>query len=74
MTHRNLEMLTPDEAAKAQSLYDEFFQKHPEQKNPADIDTPEKVAFLAEHGLASVNLMRTARKLGMNFTRPQDER
>ncbi len=66
-------MLTPDEAAKAKALYETFFEQYPNQKNPADIDTPEKVAFLAEKGLANVNLMRTARKLGMGFTRPQDE-
>lgn len=61
--------MTPKQKREAKALYADFQNKYPQQVNPADIDTPEKVAFLAEHGLAAINTMRNARKLKLPFTK-----
>jgi hypothetical protein len=66
-------MLTPDEEAEARKLYEEFWQKYPDQKNPSDINTPEKANFLIQKGFERVRLMQRARKQAYSFTRPDDE-
>lgn len=66
-------MLTPDEEAEARKLYEEFWQKYPNQKNPSDINTPEKATFLILKGFEKIRLMQQARKQAYAFTRPDED-
>lgn len=61
-------MLNVDELTRAAELYDEFFRTH-YQKNPSDINTPEKANFLVQKGFESIRLMQAARKEQHEFTK-----
>ena len=66
--------LSPEEVQAAQVLYEEFWAKYPNQKNPSDINTPEKASFLILKGFERIHLMQRARKQAYPFTRPDDDR
>jgi hypothetical protein len=64
--------LTPDQVAEAQALYEEFWATYPRQRNPTDINTPEKASFLILKGFERIRLMQRARKQRYEFTRPDE--
>jgi len=64
--------LTDAEEAEAKALFDEFWELYPKQKNPSDINTPEKATFLVLKGFERVSLMQRARKQAYDFTRPEE--
>lgn len=49
--------------------YEEFWRRHPAQKNPSDINTEEKFNFAMEIGWKRLRAMQQARKSGEDFTR-----
>lgn len=61
--------LTPDEEAEARTLYEEFWKMYPTQRNPTDINTPEKATYLILKGFERISLMQRARKQAYDFTR-----
>lgn len=65
--------LTPNEESEARDLYEEFRRLYPTQKNPSDINTPEKATFLILKGFERIALMQRARKQAYPFTRPDEE-
>lgn len=67
-----MQTLTPEEEAEARALYDEFWQTYPTQRNPSDINTPEKASFLIQKGFERIRLMQRARKQAYDFTRPDE--
>ena len=46
---------------------------YPAQKNPSDINTPEKANFLILKGFERIRVMQQARKQAYEFTRPEEE-
>lgn len=48
--------------------YQDFFRKHPNQKNPSDINTEEKFNFAIKIGWKRLRAMQNARKARYNFT------
>jgi hypothetical protein len=64
--------LSPQEEAEARALYEEFWLIYPNQKNPSDINTAEKAAFLILKGFERIFLMQRARKQACDFTRPDE--
>lgn len=64
--------LSSAEEDAARLLYEEFWSLHPDQKNPSDINTQEKAAFLMMKGFESIRLMQRARKQKYDFTRHSD--
>ena len=65
--------LSPQEESEARALYKEFRRLYPTQKNPSDINTPEKATFLILKGFERIALMQRARKQAYEFTRTDDE-
>lgn len=63
--------LTPAEEKEAKALYEEFWKMYPKQRNPSDINTPEKANFLMMKGFQRIRLMQRARKEAYDFTRRQ---
>lgn len=61
--------LSPEEVAEATELYKEFWRRHPDLKNPSDINCQEKADFLIEQGFPRINLMQRARKQAYDFTK-----
>jgi hypothetical protein len=64
--------LSPQEESEARALYEEFWRMYPDQKNPSDINTPEKAAFLIVKGFERISIMQRARKQAYGFTRPDE--
>lgn len=67
-------MTTPQTLSEAQvelarALYEEFWSLYPTQKNPTDINTPQKASFLVMKGFENIRLMQRARKQRYDFTR-----
>lgn len=60
--------LTPSEEAEARALFNEFWRRYPNQRNPTDINTPEKATFLKSKGFDRIRLMQRARKQAYDFT------
>ena len=61
--------LSPEEEAQARALYEEFWEMHPNIKNPTDINRVEKANFLILKGFENVRLMQRARKQKYGFTK-----
>lgn len=68
----NPQTLSCEEESEAKALYEEFWQRHPDIKNPSDINRIEKYNFLQEKGFEKIRLMQTARKQKYEFTRPHE--
>lgn len=64
--------LSEQEKAEAKCLYEEFWGMYPLQRNPTDINTPEKATFLILKGFERIRLMQRARKQKYDFTRPNE--
>lgn len=64
--------LTTTEENEARKLYEEFWRMYPTQKNPTDINTPQKANFLILKGFEKIRLMQRARKQKYDFTRPDE--
>ncbi len=56
---------------QAEEDYANFFNMHPSQKNPGDINTKETFEFAVEIGWERLRVMQACRKNGEAFTRPQ---
>jgi|SaaInlV_100m_DNA_3_1039692.scaffolds.fasta_scaffold36761_1 adenine-specific DNA glycosylase len=54
--------LTATQAQSAKNLYEKWFKRHPDIKNPTDINREEKFNFAIELGWNSFRLMQQARK------------
>lgn len=65
--------LSADEVRDARQLYEDFWKQYPHQKNPSDINTPEKANYLILKGFERVSLMQRARKQAYPFTRPEED-
>ena len=65
--------LSEADQAEAKALYEEFWEMHPDIKNPSDINRVEKANFLILKGFEKIRLMQRARKQAYDFTRPHDE-
>ena len=55
--------------AQSQKDYEEFFRRNPEQKNPTDLNTPEKWAFATYIGYERYTAMQSARKAARSYTK-----
>ena len=64
--------LGPEEVDEARALFQEFWNRHPDIKNPTDINTVEKANFLTQKGFEKIRLMQRARKQAYDFTRPDE--
>lgn len=71
-TLRMAQTLSPQDEAEARRLYAKFWKLYPHLKNPSDINRPEKATFLIMEGFERIALMQRARKLGYDFTRPDE--
>ena len=65
--------LTPEEEDEARKLYEEFWNIHPDIKNPTDINRKEKANFLIQKGFEKIRLMQRARKQAYDFTKPHED-
>lgn len=54
---------------QAKKDYEAFWEKHPEQKNPSDVNTQQKFNFSMSIGWARLRNMQAARKAGYDFTK-----
>ena len=64
--------LNEADEAEAKALYKEFWELHPDIKNPSDINRVEKANFLILKGFEKIRLMQRARKQAYDFTRPTE--
>jgi len=55
--------------SQAQKDYERFWNKHPDQKNPSDINTIEKFNFAVSIGWTRLREMQRARKQGAPYTK-----
>ncbi len=65
--------LSPEEEAEARALYEEFWARYPNIKNPTDINKIEKANFFILKGFEKIRLMQRARKQAYEFTRPDED-
>ena len=56
-----------NEMTLAEKLYDDFFRRYPDLKNPTDLNTREKFEFAVKVGWENYCLMQRARKQGKEF-------
>ena len=64
--------LTHEEESEARELYREFWELHPNIKNPSDINRVEKADFMMRKGFEKIQLMQKARKQAYGFTKPSE--
>ncbi len=53
---------TPELLGQAKSHFQEWFELHPNTKNPTDCNTQDKYAYFVEKGWHQLELMQKARK------------
>ena len=61
--------LTSNEVRQAEADYSQFFATYPDQKNPTDINTPQKWAFAQSIGMSRFSSMQACRKQSLAFTK-----
>ena len=54
---------------QAQLDYEKFFKEFPNQRNPTDLNTPEKFKFAKKIGFQRYRAMQQARKQGEPWSR-----